>query len=69
MTSTRGPAMSGRGQRPDSFDATACPIIARHWFGVEPFQPIGEVAVEVVAELALKRRVEHGVFVAERGLP
>jgi hypothetical protein len=54
---------------PAGFDTATCPVIARHWFGVEPFQPIGEVAVEVVAELALKRRVEHGVFVAERGLP
>ncbi len=63
MTSTRGPAMSGRGQRPDSFDATACPIIARHWFGVEPF-PIAQIsAPEAVADLRFRRQVErvHGL--------
>ncbi len=33
--------MSGQGQRPAGFDATACPIIARHIFGIEPLRPAG----------------------------
>ena len=40
--------MSGQGQRPADFDATACPIIARHIFGIEPFRPIGLIIVSVV---------------------
>ena len=38
------------GSLPVDFDHAAHPIIARHFFGVEPFHPIGEVASEVVAE-------------------
>ncbi len=32
---------------------------ARHFFGVEPFRPIGEVAAQVVADLAFRRKVER----------
>ena len=46
--------MNGQGQRPAGFDATACPIIARHIFGVEPFRLIGDVVAGVVAEIAVE---------------
>ena len=35
---------------PAEFDASAHPIIAQHWFGMEPFRPIDQVAGEVVAD-------------------
>ena len=41
------------------FNPVAHPIIARHFFGVEPFRPICEVAAEVVADIRLRRRVEQ----------
>ena len=44
---------------PADFDATANPIIARHFFGVEPFGAIGQVAAEVVADLRRQRAAEH----------
>ncbi len=40
------------------FNPAAHPIIARHFFGVEPFRPIGEVA-EVVADLRFRRKVQQ----------
>ena len=40
---------------PINFDASACPIIARHWFGVHPFRS----AAEVVADLRFRRQVER----------
>ncbi len=46
---------------PDSasakFDPAAHPIIARHFFGVEPFRQIGDVAAKVVADLKRQRQV------------
>ncbi len=39
------------------FNPAAHPIIARHFFGVEPFRSIGEVAAEVVADLRVRRQV------------
>ena len=43
---------------PVDFDAEACPIIARHWFGIPPLCPTGEVAAEVISGLK-PRRIEH----------
>ncbi len=43
---------------PADFDATANPIISRHWFGIEPFRPIGHVAADVVADLRRQRQVQ-----------
>ncbi len=40
--------MNGRGQRPANFDAMACPILARHWFGVEPLRPIGVIILPII---------------------
>ncbi len=47
------------GSAPVGFDPAAHPIIARHWFGVEPFRQIGEVAAEVAADLRFRRQVER----------
>ncbi len=44
---------------PPDFDPAAHPIIARHFFGVEPFRLIGEVAAEVVADLQFRRQVQQ----------
>ena len=36
---------------PANIDPAAQPIIARHFFGAEPFRPIGEAAAGVVVNL------------------
>ena len=41
------------------FNPAAHPIIARHFFGIEPFRPIGVVAAEVVAVLRFRRHVQQ----------
>ncbi len=41
------------------FNPAAHPIIARHFFGVEPFRPIGEVAAEVVADIKFRQHVQQ----------
>ena len=45
--------MRGRAQdlEPANIDPATQPIIARHFFGVEPFRPIGEAAAGVVVNL------------------
>ncbi len=48
-----------QGSQPADFDPTACPIISRHWFGIEPFRPIGAGAAEVVADFRFRRQVER----------
>ena len=37
--------MSGRNQdqQPADFDSAACPILSRHFFGVGPLRPIGQI--------------------------
>ena len=44
---------------PTDFDASAHPIIARHWLGIEPFRQKGQVAAETVAGMKFRRRVER----------
>lgn len=44
---------------PADFDATANPIIGRHWFGVEPLGAIGQIAAEVVADRRRQRAADH----------
>ncbi len=43
---------------PANFDPASHPIIARHFFGVEPLRPIDDVAGVVVADLKRLRQVE-----------
>ena len=42
---------------PADLDPGTHPIIARHFFGVEPLRPIGQIAVEVVAGMRFRRQV------------
>ncbi len=44
---------------PVNFDSNAFPIIAVHFFGVEPLRPTGQVAVEAPASLRRHRQFEH----------
>ena len=39
------------GETPNGFDPAATPILAIHWFGVEPWRPIGDVAAHVILRL------------------
>ena len=48
-------ARLGSGQ----FRRPAHPIIGEHFFGIEPFRPIGHVAAEIVADLRRQRQIEH----------
>ena len=44
---------------PAEFDPAAYPIIAQHWFGIEPPCAIGSIAAEVVANPHFRRQVEY----------
>ena len=66
----------GANTAPVSFDPAAHPIIARHWFGVEPLRPIGQIAAEVGVDIRRRRKVQRfhrcgdrvlGEFLAELG--
>ncbi len=52
--------MSGRAQgSPANFDPAACPILARHFFGIEPRQSTTVVTADAVAELRFRRQVDR----------
>ena len=66
MLSTTSPARcpsrvqrSGANTAPATFDPATHPIISRHWFGVEPLHPIGQIAVEAPGSLRRHRQFEH----------
>ncbi len=42
---------------PSNSDAVAHRIIGEHFFGIEPFRPIGSVAAEIVADLKFRHQV------------
>ena len=42
---------------PRDFDPATFPIIARHFFGIEPLRPIGVIAAEVLTDLRLRPNV------------
>ena len=44
---------------PADFEPAAHPIIARHFFGIEPIRPIDQVAGEVVADFKRQRQIKH----------
>ena len=44
---------------PADFDPGTHPIIAIHFFGVEPPRPVGPIAAEVVADLQRRRHVQQ----------
>ena len=49
--------MNGQDQRPVDFDATACPILAQHWFGVEPPLLNTFVTADIIADMRRQRHV------------
>ena len=49
--------MSGRGRRPAGFDPAVYPILARHWFGVEPRRSADMIEADVIADLRRQRHV------------
>jgi len=52
--------MSGRAQgSPTGFDPSTHPILAVHFFGVEPLHPIGQIAAALVASPRRQRATEH----------
>ena len=44
-----------QGLQPADFDPASCPILARHWFGLDPPRQIGDVAGVVVTGLKHER--------------
>ena len=52
--------MSGLAQgSPANFDPATHPIIAQHFFGIEPPRSTTVVAADAVADLRFRRQVEH----------
>ncbi len=49
------------GSVPADFNPAACPILAEHFFGIEPSRPIGQIASEVIAELSAEIATERGI--------
>ena len=37
---------------PADFDPATCPILARHFFGIEPLHPIGQIMTRAIADVA-----------------
>ena len=48
-----------QGSQPADFDPAACPILARHFFGIEPLHSIGQIAAALVANPRRQRAAEH----------
>ncbi len=44
---------------PADLDPGTHPIIALHWFGMEPLHPIGPIAADVVADLQFRHQIER----------
>ena len=44
---------------PPEFNADIYPILAQHWFGIEPFRPPSQIAAEKVADLRFRRQVQQ----------
>ena len=44
---------------PADLDPDTYPIIARHWFGIEPLRPVDQIAAEAVAGIRSGRWVEQ----------
>ena len=41
------------------FDINQLPIIARHWFGIEPFRTVGELTAEIVCDIKFRRQIDR----------
>ncbi len=66
MPSTTSPARRSRRPKrcsvntaPGNFDPADLPILAVHYFGLEPPRPDGPIAAEVVADLRRRRHVQQ----------
>ena len=46
-------------QLPPDFDPATNPILATHWYGVEPLRLSGEVTAEMLANLRRQRQAAH----------
>ena len=44
---------------PPGLNPVTHPIISRHFFGVEPFRPVGKLAAEIVCDIKFRRRIER----------
>ena len=51
--------IGARADLPTDFYTNQLPIIARHWFGIEPFRPVGELAAEIVCDIRFRCRIER----------
>lgn len=64
-TSSANPRRSGRAKRsganttPVNFDPATHPILAAHWFGVEPLHDIGPIAAEAASNRRRQRQIHH----------
>ena len=56
---SRRPKRCSVNTTPGNFDPADCPILAVHYFGLEPPRPVGPIAAEVVAELRRRRHVQQ----------
>ena len=63
MQSSIYTSLCGNSRTPVELDPATHPIIARHWFGVEPLRPIGAIAAEVVVDRRFRHKVRrlHGL--------
>ena len=52
----RGPEIGDVAELPDP---AAFPIISRHFFGIEPFRPMGELPTEIVANVRSRRNLKR----------
>ena len=62
---THGSEIGNVAESEGGFDAAAFPILAEHWFG---WRPVGDVAAEVVQDLAFRRKVTQLVAKGERAV-
>ena len=55
-----------RAALPLNFSPIDYPILCRHWFNVEPFRPVGELAAEVVADLRFRNKMTVLLAMSDR---
>ncbi len=52
-------ALSLTDQAPSNFTPERFPILARHWFGIEPVRPIGSIIFPVVRRFESLQEANH----------
>ncbi len=53
---------------PVNFDPATHPILAAHWFGVEPVHDIGPIAAEAASNLRRQRQIQHVYGLGQRAV-